>query len=363
LDAAGRWGRQLVSAVDNQITDLGMRRESVDLAFNFFGISMDNSIDNNPLVSPISKNRRRSTSPDSSTKGFRGHTQQSSTSPIPINYGIDIEEWQKEDGFKEIQRIRARRGLTTSTEQQPESIRSDISSETNRSLIRESPMDLKRLIFTNSAFPTADRIVSAETIYESRMKDGAGLTQEIAILRQRDQYMVRIAREGSIIMVEETQAYFLQVEDMISKTKEIRDAKGYEDSDDKPLIFRLLGIIKESQMPNYPTIGSIAILKKVGEDLNRYKIDGILTEQDMAVTLAKAQYFRGSRGPEEAVKDLAVVVAFDLIMKKDKPKWIQQSSQYLPGLITEIDVLILAKNDPFFKVTDRLKEFRAGMAT
>jgi hypothetical protein len=105
-------------------------------------------------------------------------------------------------------------------------------------------------------------------------------------------------------MVDETQAYFLQVEDMISKTKVTRDSM----------------ITQDTQMPNYPTIGSLAILTRVGEHLNKYKNDGLLTEQDMAATFASARYFRGSRSPEEAVKDLAVVVAFDLVMKKDKPK-------------------------------------------
>ena len=110
-----------------------------------------------------------------------------------------MDEWQQEDGFIEI----------TPTEQPPESIRSDISSETNRSMIRESPMDLKRLIFTTSAFPTMERTMAAETIYETRMQDGAGMWQEIAIMRQKDQYMVKIAREGNTIRVDETQAYFL----------------------------------------------------------------------------------------------------------------------------------------------------------
>ena len=139
LHVAGRWGRRLVSGVDDKIKKIVHGYETgVDLAFNIFGISMDNSIDRNPLVSPLSKGRRRIPSPASSTSGsigFRGNTQQQYRhSPIPISpCGMNMDEWQQEEGYKEIQRIQAaRRVPITPTVQPPESIRSDISSETNR---------------------------------------------------------------------------------------------------------------------------------------------------------------------------------------------------------------------------------------
>jgi len=107
-------------------------------------------------------------------------------------------------------------------------------------------------------------------------------------MRHRDQYMVKISREGSTIMVEEAQAYFLLVEDMISRTKALSNSWAYEIVDDRPLILRLLDIKNSSEIPNYPTFGSHKILSTVGKQLNKYKNDGLLTEQDMVATLAKA---------------------------------------------------------------------------
>jgi len=77
--------------------------------------------------------------------------------------------------------------------------------------------------------------------------------------------MVKVARKGGVIMVEESQTYFLQVEDMITNAKDRWD---YEEDDNRPLILKLLEIQKSFDIPNYPTIGSYNILSTVGEQLN-----------------------------------------------------------------------------------------------
>jgi hypothetical protein len=158
LHAAGRLGKKLVSDVDHRISVIASSyTQAVDFAFNIFGIGIDGTVNRDAIVSPLTKSRRIISSPASSKSGSRGEPTGRALSPHRIrqvgnlssNYsantnGSGMEDWQHEEAFKEIMRIQA--AMVPAT-QPPGSVKSDLSQDSNR--YRESPQDLKRLIFTN----------------------------------------------------------------------------------------------------------------------------------------------------------------------------------------------------------------------